>query len=62
VQCGGEGEKISYYRCSSTVRITDGEEKCGNKSVRTDMLEMAVWEKVKDVLKNPEMIRKEYPT
>ncbi|MGL9718905.1 MAG: recombinase family protein [Wolbachia sp.] len=59
-QCGGEGEKISYYRCSSTIRITDGEEKCNNKSVRTDMLEMAVWEQVKDVLKNPEMIRKEY--
>ncbi|QMV45888.1 recombinase family protein [Wolbachia pipientis] len=59
-QCGGEGEKISYYRCSSTIRITDGEEKCNNKSVRTDMLEMAVWEQVKDVLKNPEMIKKEY--
>jgi len=59
-QCGGEGEKISYYRCSSTIRITDGEEKCNNKSVRTDMLEMAIWEQVKDVLKNPEMIRKEY--
>lgn len=58
-QCGGVGEKISYYRCSSTVHITDGKEKCNNKLVRTDMLEMAVWEKVKDVLKNPEMI-KEY--
>ncbi|RLT59567.1 recombinase family protein [Wolbachia endosymbiont of Drosophila ananassae] len=56
-----DGEKTySYYRCSSIVRITDDEEKCNNKLVRADMLEIAVWEKVKDVLKNPEMIKKEY--
>ncbi|MGL9776065.1 MAG: recombinase family protein, partial [Wolbachia sp.] len=56
-----DGKKTySYYRCSSTSHITDGEEKCNNKLVRREMLETAVWEKVKDLLKNPEMIKKEY--
>jgi site-specific DNA recombinase len=56
-----DGEKThSYYRCSSTLRIADGEGKCNNKLVRTDMLETAIWEKVKDLLKNPEMIKKEH--
>lgn len=56
-----DGKKTySYYCCSSVSRITDDEEKCNNKLVRADMLEIAVWEKVKDVLKKPEMIKKEY--
>ncbi|MDE5061121.1 MULTISPECIES: recombinase zinc ribbon domain-containing protein [Wolbachia] len=59
-QCGVEGKKFSYYRCSSTIRITDGREKCTNKLVRTDMLETAIWEKVKNLLKNPEIIKNEY--
>ncbi|WP_255445867.1 recombinase zinc ribbon domain-containing protein, partial [Wolbachia endosymbiont of Drosophila mauritiana] len=54
------GKKFSYYRCSSTIRITDGREKCTNKLVRTDMLETAIWEKVKNLLKNPEIIKNEY--
>ncbi|MDR2609294.1 MAG: zinc ribbon domain-containing protein [Rickettsiales bacterium] len=35
-------KKNSYYRCSSTTRITDSKEKCGNKLVRTEVLETAV--------------------
>ncbi|UVW83844.1 recombinase zinc beta ribbon domain-containing protein [Wolbachia endosymbiont of Aedes albopictus] len=55
------GEKThSYYRCGGTICITDGEKKCNNKLVRADMLETAIWEEVKSVLKNPEMIKKEY--
>ncbi|MFP3031000.1 MAG: zinc ribbon domain-containing protein, partial [Wolbachia sp.] len=52
-QCGVEGNKFSYYRCSSTIRITGGREKCTNKLVRTDMLETVIWEKVKNLLKKP---------
>ncbi|NSX83868.1 recombinase family protein [Wolbachia endosymbiont of Atemnus politus] len=59
-QSGGGKKKHSYYRCSGALHITNGKEKCKNKLVRADMLEIAILEKVKDLLKNPEMIKKEY--
>ncbi|MDM8335098.1 recombinase zinc ribbon domain-containing protein [Wolbachia pipientis] len=56
----GEERTYSYYCCSSAIRITDGEEKCNNKLVRIDMLEKAIWEEVESLLKNSEIIEKEY--
>ncbi len=35
-------------------------DKCDNKYIRADMLEMVIWEEVKSLLKNPERIKREY--
>ncbi|WP_341812430.1 recombinase family protein [Wolbachia endosymbiont (group A) of Conops quadrifasciatus] len=54
------GEKTySYYRCNARVMI-NSHDKCSNKYIRADMLEMVIWEEVKSLLKNPERIKKEY--
>ncbi|MGL9779662.1 MAG: recombinase family protein [Wolbachia sp.] len=60
--CGNKRRKIyHYYRCSTAdVSRCYGKEKCDNKSVRGEMLETAVWEEVKSLLKNPERIMEEY--
>jgi site-specific DNA recombinase len=58
------GEKIdryAYYRCIGTDSYRFGGNKiCNNKQVRTDILEIAVWEEVKYLLKNPNRILEEY--
>lgn len=55
-------ENYTYYRCSGTDsnRFFDGIKACNNKPVRTDALEIAVWEEVKNLLKNPKRISDEY--
>ncbi|WP_395462911.1 recombinase family protein [Wolbachia endosymbiont of Cantharis cryptica] len=54
------GEKTySYYRCNARVMI-NSYDKCDNKYIRADMLEMVIWEEVKSLLKNPERIKREY--
>lgn len=58
------GEKIdryAYYRCIGTDAYRFGGSRiCDNKQVRTDVLEIAVWEEVKYLLKNPNRILNEY--
>jgi site-specific DNA recombinase len=58
------GEKIdsyAYYRCIGTDAYRFGGNKiCDNKQIRTDTLEIAVWEEVKFLLKNPKRISDEY--
>ena len=58
------GEKIdsyAYYRCvGSDAYRFGGIRICDNKQIRTDTLEMAVWEEVKLLLKNPDRISNEY--
>ncbi|WP_353285307.1 recombinase family protein [Wolbachia endosymbiont (group A) of Beris morrisii] len=54
------GEKTySYYRCNERVMI-NSYDKCNNKYIRADMLEMVIWEEIKSLLKDPERIKKEY--
>ena len=58
------GEKIdnyAYYRCIGTDAYRFGGNRiCDNKQIRTDALEIAVWEEVKFLLKNPNRIFEEY--
>ncbi len=51
----------SYYRCtgSDAYRFV-GDKPCDNKQIRTDVLDIAVWEEVKCLLKNPQRISDEY--
>ncbi|WP_265015139.1 recombinase zinc ribbon domain-containing protein [Wolbachia endosymbiont (group B) of Camptogramma bilineatum] len=59
-----EGKKTNnqvYYRCIGTDSYRFGGNKmCNNKLIRTDTLDMAVWEEVKHLLKNPNRILEEY--
>lgn len=58
------GEKIdryAYYRCIGTDAYRFGGNKvCDNKQLRTDTLEIAVWEEVLRLLRNPKHIKEEY--
>lgn len=48
----------SYYRCPGNR--FGGNRVCNSKSIQVDILEEAVWEEVKMVLKEPEAMTKEY--
>ncbi|WP_353272702.1 recombinase family protein [Wolbachia endosymbiont (group A) of Urophora cardui] len=51
----------TYYRCTGTERGHFGGNKmCNNRMIRTDVLDVAVWEEVKYLLKNPTRILEEY--
>jgi site-specific DNA recombinase len=55
--------KVPYasYRCTgSDASRFGGQRLCGNKQVRTDVLDAAVWEDVRRLLSEPERIRAEY--
>jgi site-specific DNA recombinase len=58
------GERIdsyAYYRCIGTDAYRFGGNKiCKNKPIRSDTLETAVWEEIKNLLKNPQRILEEY--
>ncbi len=58
------GEKIdhyAYYRCIGTDAYRFGGNRiCDNKQIRTDTLEMAVWEEIKYLLQNPDRLAQEY--
>ena len=58
------GEKINsyaYYRCiGSDAYRFGGVRLCDNKQVRSDTLEIAVWEEVKALLKQPKQLLTEY--
>lgn len=54
-------DSYAYYRCFGTDGYRFGGTKvCHNKQIRTDVLETAVWEEVRCLLKNPVRIFNEY--
>ena len=58
---GARINSYAYYRCIGTDAYRFGGNKiCYNKQIRTDTLEMAVWEEVKYLLKNPNRMYDEY--
>lgn len=58
------GEKINdyaYYRCIGADAYRFGGNRiCHNKQIRTDTLEIAIWEEVKSLLKDPRRIAEEF--
>lgn len=51
----------NYYRCGGTHTYHfDGSRSCDNKSIRTDVLDTAVWEEVKFLLNDPNRLINEY--
>jgi site-specific DNA recombinase len=51
----------AYYRCTgSDAYRFGGQRLCWNKQIRTDMLDAAVWEDVRQLLSEPERVRREY--
>ena len=60
---GGNGKKRSYayYRCIGTEARRFGDERlCGNRQIRTDLLDQAVWQDVCKLLSDPKRIEQEY--
>jgi site-specific DNA recombinase len=65
--CGNRGSSRKsgvshqYYRCSGTDRFRfGGERMCNARSIRTDLLDAAVWREVREVLEDPERLAEEY--
>lgn len=57
----GKSKRYTYYRCIGTDAYRfGGERQCSNKQVRTDLLEEAVWNKVLELLANPQRMEDEY--
>src|SRR3954470_9195610 len=58
----GEGKvPYAYYRCTgSDAYRFGGQRLCWNKQVRTDVLDAAVWDDVRQLLSEPERVRAEY--
>ena len=53
--------RYTYYRCIGTDGYRFGGQKaCSNKSIRTEMLDEAVWQDICGLLKDPERVAKEY--
>jgi site-specific DNA recombinase len=51
----------AYYRCVGTDAYRFGGKRvCQNKQVRTDKLDQAVWNDACELLRNPQLLRKEY--
>ncbi len=51
----------AYYRCVGTDAYRFGGKRvCQNHQVRTDKLEQAVWNDACELLRNPQLLRKEY--
>ncbi len=51
----------AYYRCVGTDAYRFGGKRvCQNKQIRTDKLDLAVWEDACELLRNPKLLRKEY--
>jgi site-specific DNA recombinase len=57
----GKKRDYAYYRCLGTDAYRFGGEKiCSNKQVRTDLLDLAVWQEVRKLLEHPERMAEEY--
>ena len=51
----------AYYRCTGSDAFRFGGQRlCWNKQIRTDILDAAVWEDVRQLLSEPERVRAEY--
>ncbi|UVW83398.1 recombinase family protein [Wolbachia endosymbiont of Aedes albopictus] len=51
----------SYYRCTGTdANRFGGTRVCSSKSIRMEIMEMIIWEEMKRVLKDPEIVAKEH--
>lgn len=58
---GRKGDRYSHYRCLGTDAYRFGGQRiCWNKQVPVPTLEAAVWSDVQEVLRNPDVVRKEY--
>jgi site-specific DNA recombinase len=57
----GQPRTYAYYRCLGTDAYRFGGERiCQNTQVRTDLLDVAVWEEVCTLLAHPERLAEEY--
>lgn len=57
----GKVREYAYYRCIGTDAYRFGGKRiCSNLQVRTDLLEMAVWQQVQALLENPQRLAQEY--
>jgi site-specific DNA recombinase len=57
----GKARSYAYYRCLGTDAYRFGGERiCDNLQVRTDRLEIAVWQQVQELLENPQRLAQEY--
>lgn len=57
----GKRRHYAYYRCIGMDAYRFGGTRiCDNKQVRTDLLEAAVWEDVRSLLKEPDRLASEY--
>jgi site-specific DNA recombinase len=57
----GHVREYAYYRCiGSDAYRFGGERLCWNKQLRTDLIDLAVWEEVCRLLENPERVEREY--
>lgn len=57
----GKPRDYAYYRCLGTDAYRFGGERvCFNKQVRTDLLDLAVWQEVRKLLEQPERTAEEY--
>ena len=57
----GQQRHYGYYRCTgSDANRVGGERICSNKQVRTDLLDEAVWQQVRNILVEPQRIAEEY--
>lgn len=57
----GNVRDYAYYRCIGTDAYRFGGERiCKNLQVRTDLLELAVWQQVQALLENPQRLEQEY--
>lgn len=57
----GNPREYAYYRCLGTDAYRfSGQRICSNKQVRTDLLDLAVWQEVKRLLEEPERLAEEY--
>ena len=54
--CGHIDRVIRYYRCPGKNRITAPVNRCLNKNWQADNVEALVWDKIEDVLNNPQLI------
>jgi len=59
--CKGKPRAYAYYRCLGTDAYRFGGERvCQNTQVRTDLLDVAVWQEVCTLLAHPERLAEEY--
>jgi site-specific DNA recombinase len=57
----GKTRDYAYYRCiGSDAYRFGGQRICSNTQVRTDLLEVAVWQQVRELLENPQRLEQEY--